>query len=377
MCCAQAKSTFFLILSAIAVGCSSPNPTPVPVTPTPTPEPKLEGNISLKKLVLEQTDEKGLPLWKIKAQTANYSQDRQKALVNIPEGTLFQDGKLVLEVSAKEGEIWEDGKQVFLKGDIVATDPRNGAVLRGQELEWRPKEDLLIVRNNVTGTHPQIQAKAKSGRYLTRTQKLELTGDIIATSKDPSLQLKTQHLIWQIPNQLVTADKPLEVQRYQQNQFSDRIVGNSGVVNLKTKTATLKQNVQLVSIDPPIQINGNSANWNLNTQKVTSDLPLKIWHRQEQVLVTANRGEVNLQQKTAVLTGKAVAIANRNQARLSTNQIEWNIATQLLKTNSQVIYQQSNPPLKLTGSSGVGKLQDQTFVVSGGNNQRVVTEIIP
>jgi LPS export ABC transporter protein LptC len=369
--------TYLIVLGAIAVGCTSPNPTPVPVTPSSTPEPQLQGNISLKKLVLEQNDDKALPLWKIKAQTATYSQDRKKAVVNLPEGTLFQDGKLVLEVSAKTGEIWEDGKQVFLKGDIVATDPRNGTVLRGQELEWRPKVDLLIVRNNVTGTHPQIQATAKSGRYLTRTQRLELTGDIIAKSPDPSLQLKTQHLIWQIPNQLVTADKPLEIQRYQQNQPRDRVTGNSGVVNLKTKTATIKQNVQLVSIDPPLQINGNSANWNLNTQKVTSDLPLKIWHRQEQVLVTANRGEVNLQQKTAVLTGNALAFANRNQAKLSTNQIEWNIATQQINTNSKVIYQQSNPPLKLTGSSGIGRLQNQTFVVSGGNNERVVTEIIP
>jgi LPS export ABC transporter protein LptC len=367
----------YLILGAIAVGCSSPNPTPVSVTPTPTPEPKLEGNISLKKLVLEQTDDKGLPLWKIKANTANYSQDRKKALVKIPEGSLFQDGKLVLEVSAKTGEIWEDGQQVFLKGDIVATDPRNGAVWRGQELEWRPKSDLLIVRNKFTGTHPQIQATAKSGRYLTRTQKLDLTGDIVAISKDPNLQLKTQHLIWQIPNKLVTSDKPVEVQRYQQNRFSDRITGNSGVVNLKTKTATLKQNVRLTAIEPPLQIEGNLADWNLNTQKVTSNSPLKIWHRQEQVLVMANRGEVNLQQKTAVLTGKAMAIANRNQARLLTDKIEWNIATQQIKTNTQVIYQQSNPPLKLTGSSGIGRLQDQTFVVSGGNNQRVVTEIIP
>jgi LPS export ABC transporter protein LptC len=373
----RAELATYLILGAIAVSCSSPNPIPVSVTPTPTPEPKLEGNISLKKLVLEQTDDKGLPLWKIKANTANYSQDRKKALVKIPEGSLFQDGKLVLEVSAKSGEIWEDGQQVFLKGNIVATDPRNGAVWRGQELEWRPKSDLLIVRNKFTGTHPQIQATAKSGRYLTRTQKLDLNGDIVAISKDPDLQLKTQHLIWQIPNKLVTADKPLEVQRYQQNRFTDRITGNSGVVNLKTKTATLKQNVRLTAMEPPLQIEGNSADWNLNTQKITSKLPLKIWHRQEQVLVMANRGEVNLQQKNAVLTGKAIAVANRNQARLLTDKIEWNIATQQIKTNTQVIYQQSNPPLKLTGSSGIGRLQDQTFVVSGGNNQRVVTEIIP
>lgn len=367
------------ILGAIAFGCSSPNPTQVATTPspTPTPETKLEGNISLRKLILEETDDKGLSLWKIKANTANYTPDRKKALVKLPEGTFFQDGKVVLEVSAQEGEIWEDGKQVFLKGNIVATDPRNKAVLRGQKLEWRPKEDLLIVSDRVTGTHPQIQATAKGGRYLTRSQKLELSGDIVAKSQDPSLQLLTQHLIWQIPQQLVTADKPLEVQRYRQNVMSDRILGNSGVVNLKTKTATLKQNVRLSSIDPPLQMEGNSANWNLNTQKVTSDRPLKIWHRQEQVLVAANRGEVNLEQKTAILTGNALAIANRNQARLSTNQIEWNIATQQIKTNSQVIYQQSNPPLKLTGSSGTGRLQDQTFIVSGGKDRRVVTEIIP
>jgi lipopolysaccharide export system protein LptA len=103
--------------------------------------------------------------------------------LRIQAGDLFQDGKVVLQVSADSGEIEEDGQKVFLKGQITATDTRNGAVLRGDELEWRPKEDLLVVRNNLKGNHPQLQATAKEGRYFTRKQQVELLGQVAAYQK--------------------------------------------------------------------------------------------------------------------------------------------------------------------------------------------------
>ena len=85
---------------------------------------------------------------------------------------MFQDGKAVYQITAKEGEIEQNGEQLFLKGNIVATYPRNNLVLRGNELEWLPKKDLLIVRNKITGTHPQVQAVAQEARVFSRTGRI-------------------------------------------------------------------------------------------------------------------------------------------------------------------------------------------------------------
>ena len=44
----------------------------------------------------------------------------------------------------------ENGNVIFLRGNIVARGLKNGSILRGNELEWRPEEDVLIVREDIT-----------------------------------------------------------------------------------------------------------------------------------------------------------------------------------------------------------------------------------
>jgi lipopolysaccharide export system protein LptA len=104
---------------------------------------------------------------------------------------------------------------------------------------------------------------------------------------------------------------------------------------------------------------------------------VSIWHLQEQVRINGSQGQVDLQQKVAFLTGNVQGVATRNQAKLKTNQLKWEFANQLITAQGNVVYQQINPPLSLAGSSGLGRLQDQTFVVTGSRGSRVVTEIIP
>ena len=339
---------------------------------------QIEGSLVFNNVTLDQADEKGRPLWKVKAKQAVYTKDKKIARVDNPNGDLFQDGKVVLQVSAKNGEIRENGQQVFLKGQISATDTRNGAVFHGDELEWRPKEDLLVVRKNLKGNHPQLQATANEGRYFSRKQQMELLGQVAAISKNPDLQMKTEHLTWQVQQQTVIGDRRMQMEQYKAKTVTDRVEADNSEVNLKTKIAILKQNVQLTSLDPPLLMSSNSAVWNLNTETVVSDQPIRIVHQRENVILTANRGVVDLQRKVANLTGGVQGVGSRNQANLFANQLTWEIPTQNIQASGNVRYQQVNPPFSTTGPTAVGKLQDQSIVVSSsGTGNRVVTEIIP
>jgi LPS export ABC transporter protein LptC len=338
---------------------------------------QIEGSLIFNNVTLDQADEKGRPLWKVKAKQAVYTKDKKVARVEKPTGDLFQDGKNVLQVSADKGEILGDGQQVFLNGHIVATDTRNGAVFKGDQLEWRPKEDLLIVRNNVKGDHPQLQASAKEGRYFTRKQQVELLGQVAAISKDPDLQMKTEHLLWQIKEQVVIGDRRLQMERYKEKTVTDRVEADKSIVNLKTKIATLTQNIQLTSIDPPLLMSSNAAIWNLNTQTILSNQPVRIVHQKENVILTANQGLVDLQRRVATLTGGAQGVGSQNQAKLFANQLTWDMPTQNILASGNVMYQQANPAFSTTGPTAVGKLQDQSIVVSSAPGNRVVTEIIP
>jgi len=65
-------------------------------------------------------------------------------------------------------------------------------------------EDLLIVRNQLTGTHRQMQVVAQEARAFSRVS-IELQGRVGECYR--SLQLRTEHLIWQIKEQLI-GDRP-------------------------------------------------------------------------------------------------------------------------------------------------------------------------
>jgi LPS export ABC transporter protein LptC len=375
---------YFLLFTFLVSGCNTEKRTEKKLQKDTSSVTDFEGSLVFQNVTLDQADEQGRPLWKVKAKQAVYTKDKKAARIQNPSGDLFQDGKMVMQITAQSGEVQEDGKKIFLKGQIVATDPRNGAVLKGNELEWRPKEDLLIVRQNLVGTHQKMEATAKEGRYSSRSQQMELLGQIVATSKDPALQIRTEHLVWQIPQQMVVGDRRIQIDRYTGNRVTDQAVGDSGQVNLKTKIATLTKNVQMTSLEPPVQIAGNSVTWNLNTQMVTSDQPVKVVHRQQQVTLTGNRGQVDLKGKVARLVGGVQGVGTRNQSQLYANQVTWNIPTEEFDAQGNVIYhQQVDPPLHLTGSRAVGKFQGQTVVVTGGgggasgSGSRVVTEIIP
>ena len=338
---------------------------------------EIEGSLVFNNVTLNQADEKGTPLWQVKAKKATYIKDKKIANIEQPTGDLFQDGKLVLRVSADSGEVHEDGEKVLLKGHIIATDTRNGAVLNGDELEWFPKQDLLWVRNNLKGSHPQLQATGNEGRYFTRQEQLELQGKVAAIAKDPDLQMKTEHLIWQIKEKKLIGDKRMQMERYKDKIVTDRVESDLSEYNLTTKIAILKKNIQLTSIDPPLLIASNSAIWDVKGQTVLSDQPVKIIHQKEQVVITGNEGRVDLVRRVANLTGGVQGVGSRNQSQLYATQMRWDIPTQNIDASGNVIYKQLNPPLNVTGATAKGKLQDQSIVVNSGSGSRVVTEIIP
>ncbi len=380
--------TFFLIFGLVACG---GNPSKNQANNSGASKQNTDSNLTFFGVAFEQFDEVGRPIWKVNAKEAKYTKEKQigqaenpygelyqdgKQAEN-PYGELYQDGKIVYQIRAERADIEQDGKQLFLKGKIVATDPSNGIVLQGNELEWRPQEDLLIVRNQINGTHKQLKAVAQEARVKTREQRMEFSGGVVANSADPQLQMRTEHLIWQIKEEKLIGDRPLQIDRYKNNKITDRGKGNAAVINLKTKIATVTKNAQLELLDPPMQITSNSMTWNMNTENVTTNSPLKVFHSAEKVTVTANQGEMKIPQKVVYLTGNVNAIGQRRQS-LKSRKLTWYLDNKLVEAQGNVVYRQVDPPLNFTGETAVGNLQTENIVVKGGSSSgRVVTEIIP
>jgi LPS export ABC transporter protein LptC len=362
-----------LLLAIISCGGKTPIAKP---TSSPSPQDS-ESNLTLFGGILEQFDEIGRPVWKVTAKKAKYTKERQFGQAESPYGELYQDGKVVYQVKAEQADIQQDGKQLFLKGKILATDPRNGVVLQGNELEWRPKEDLLIVRSQLNGTHKQLRAVAQEARVKTREQRMEFFGGVVANSVDPPLQMRTEHLTWQIKQDKLIGDRPVQINRYKGNQITDRGRGDSVEVNLKTKVATVTKNAQIELLEPPMQIVSNSMTWDFKSEVVNTKAPVRVFHRAENVVVTANQGKMEIPQKIVYLTGNVNGAGQRGQT-IKSNTLTWFLDKKLVEALGNVVYRQADPPLTFTGDKAVGNIQAENLVVTGGQqNGRVVTEIIP
>ncbi len=336
-------------------------------------EPKLQ----LDNLSFEQVDKQGKPLWKVRAKKGIYAPDRKRAQVTNLDGDFYQDGQVVLHVTAKSGEVEQEGEKVFLRGDVITKATKNNLVIIGQEVEWQPKADLLIIHDRVQANQPQFQANADRGQYSSRKQQLELSGKITAFTSEPRLAMQTEQLTWLVKDQQVIGKTPTQIQRYQGQQVTATVTANSSNTSLDRKIINLQGNVQLNSTKPLIQVNGESFSWKIDRELITADRPLKIVHQQEQATFSADRGQVDLQASLATLSGDARGLATRNQARLHADKLVWEMTSQQLVGTGNVVYQQVRPQIKFTGTRGVGKLQDQSIVISSDQHQQVHTEIVP
>lgn len=367
-------SLSLIALMGVLGGCNNRNRTADKLAQDSKQVQDFDNSLTFNAVTLEEFDNKGRLWWQVKANQASYSKDKKIARVKQPTGKFFQDGKAILQVSAKDGEVQQDGQKIFLRGQITAKDLRDGLLLRGNELEWQPRNDLLIVRNNMTGSHRQVNVFAREGRFLSRARRLDLEGQVTATASDPALQFKSERVTWLIKQQTLSSDRPLQIDRYQNKAVTDRATANQGTVDLKAKIATLKQNADVTFTNPPVQISSNQLTWNPNQQLVTSEQPVTVVNRQQQVTLTANQGRMNLKTNTVQMTGNVRGVGERNQARVNSDRLNWNLTTQQFQADGNVVYQQATPPLNLSGPRAAGRLQDQNVVVSGG---RVETQFIP
>lgn len=336
---------------------------------------QVNSNLVFNNITLEQADDAGKVMWKVKAEQVTYSPDQKVAEVTNPDGELYQEGKAVYRVQGEKGEVRKDGDRIFLRGNVVATDIQSGAILRGNELEWLPRRDLLVVRGNVRGTHPELQASANEARVSNRQRQVELTGAIQATTLgEPTMKLQGQHIVWKLDQKMVISDRPIVVQQIQGGKVTDQAESNRAEVNLQAKTVKLLQNAVLTLADPPLQVSGNSLLWNVTQQTLISDQAVTAVQRQEQVTLTANQGRMEFKPKVAYFTGNVRATSQQNRSLLTSDNLTWNIDSQRVEATGNVTYNQPDPPATLRGPKAIGKLKDRTIVVSGG---RVETQIVP
>ncbi|MBS0016711.1 MAG: LPS export ABC transporter periplasmic protein LptC [Arthrospira sp. SH-MAG29] len=360
------------------VGCQSPQPSEPTTSEDRPPSEEFENTLTLEDVVLEQVDEEGQLLWQVEAKQASYSQDQKIATVTEPVGELFVKGELRYKIEAKQGELHQDGQRLFLRDDIVAVDLENGIVLRGQELEWIVNEQIMIVRDNVTGEHEKMQAIATEVQLFNDDKRVEFWNQVVINFKEVGVQLRTDHVIWRWEEERFISERRVEIDRLENMVVTDRAVAKSAELDLTTAIATFKDNVQIALSNPPLQLSSAQLQWNYQEQTLNSPGQITIIDRQEQLTFSGDQGWGDLDSQIFNLIGNVLGVAENRQAQINADLLTWYVPQQAFKAEGDVIYRQVDPQMTLRGEVATGQFSTQTVVVTGGNQgDRVVTEIFP
>ncbi|MDJ0570787.1 MAG: LPS export ABC transporter periplasmic protein LptC [Pleurocapsa sp. MO_192.B19] len=337
---------------------------------------RLDTKLLLNNAILEQSNALENTVWKIKADSILYSEDQKTAALEQVIGNLLQDGKLIFQISAKSGEVRDNGNIIFLKDEIVASDPRNESVVKTDEVEWRPQENLLLIKQDLTAIHPNLEVSAATGKYFTDIESLEIQGDAIATSNDPGLQLKSDRLVWNIPQDIIESPSAMQIVAYNEDEtVTERLVADRAKLNLADKTAILNNNIELISLQPSLQIATDFLTWNYQQRVGSTNQPIEILDRDRQISLTGNQGEINLQQQIARLQNGVKGINQQKPSELYARQLTWKIDTEEITATGNVIYEQADPKARLTGEKAIGILGNNKIVVTSDGKKQVTSVI--
>ena len=351
---------------------------PSSTTPTSTPEVVNRDNtqLVLNNAILEQSNKQENTVWKIKAENIVYSEDQKTASLDLVVGNLLQNGKIIFKISAKEGQVRDNGNTIVLKNQIVANDPRNGSVMESNLVEWRPQESLLLIKEDLSGIHSNLEVSASYGKYFTDRESLKIEGNVVATTNKPAFQLTSDRLVWDIARDRVSSPGKVEIVRFDENEnTTDRLVSDRALVDLGTNTATLNDNIELISLQPKIQVASESLVWNYQQRIGKTDRPIQILDRDRQITLTGNKGEFDLQQQVAKLKDGVRGINSKKASELYANQLTWKIATEEVEATGNVIYEQADPKARLTGEKAIGTIGNNDIVVTS-NGKKQVTSVI-
>ena len=335
---------------------------------------ELVTDLIFDNITLEQSDDQGSLRWRMIADQALYSQDRRDATIEKPSGQFFQDDQPAFSVTADQGEVKQDGNKLTLNGNVIITDEDTGATIRGDRMRWLPEKNTIVLFDNIRAEHPDFKLTAQKVTVWIDDDRVDVSGDVKAETTDETFQFNGEEVMWLLEEEKIISDRPVRFQQRQDDKVTARAQGNEVAYDIQTQVANLNNDAVVVLQEPPIRVTGDALQFNQADNTVLASKRFTVFHKAEKINMVANEGRGNLTDEVFKMNGNVIVTAERNQARLRSDQLTWTVPTQGIVAEGNVVYRQTDPIFNLKGPKAVGKLEDETIVVSGG---RVVTEIIP
>lgn len=158
-----------------------------------------------KKLDLVRSDEQGDPIWQLVSPSTKYQLDQRRTYLTDPVATIFKEGKPAYLVSAPNGLVIDDGRQVEVYGGVkfVVLDDR-GIVITADRVFWMPDSELITFEGKPTLVDRKQRVRAGAANFHTGREQLNASQGIQldqwktvrSSSEQPSLTINTNLLSW-------------------------------------------------------------------------------------------------------------------------------------------------------------------------------------
>jgi len=326
------------------------------------PQEAVEAELTLSTVTLEQPDEDGKLLWRLKAKSVTYAPDTQRADLVELEGEFFQDGATVYTVEADKGEVLQNGNTLFLRGNLVAIAQENDLTLEGEKMKWMPKQDLLVMgefedADVFDSAAADESSDGASGEADTETTDTETTDTNTALDRS---EAEARELADSAPP---AAGLAPSLDQAPVTGFNPRI---KAVARLM-KVSNAENRVELTGgvlaqskASPWLMLQSESLMWFTQQERIEASQPLKVeqfesksYEAVSDRLVGAS-GQVELAENRATLRGGVQLDALTQPLTIRSEQAVWEVDDQMVEMNTPVDIKQ--PARQITAVANQAKM---------------------
>jgi LPS export ABC transporter protein LptC len=280
--------------------------------------------------------------------------------------------------------VWQRKKQITEAiGNVVAVDDKGANRLSADRIVWQMKDQIAEAQGRAVavGQKPAMQLNADRIVWQLKDRVAQAIGNVVAVGQDPAVRVQSQRVVWQQTPQLVSSDTRTIIERFAcaggQCRISDRATGGLVDVSLKDRVAFLRNQAQVSTGNPGVDVASDSLIWQFQAQQLTADRPVTVYERQQQIVLNADRGAMNLKDQVADMVGNVRSVSRLQGSTLNTDRLVWSMANQYLQAFGNVFYQQANPFLISRGNYAAGSVKDGAIFLQSGAGARARSTFFP
>ncbi|WP_299491425.1 LPS export ABC transporter periplasmic protein LptC [Acaryochloris sp. IP29b_bin.137] len=331
---------------------------------------------TLQEVVFNRMDGKGQLLWELRAEFVKMDNTEKVSLRQI-QGTFYHDQAPIYRLRASEGQIQQSSHFIQLQGPIVVEDLGDRSTLHSQDLQWHPKTGELKARSGVKLEHPHFTLSGQQFQASAQDRNARLSGQATLQLKDQNWTINADQIAWLSQQRKLYASSPQPTLVSIQATVPSRafpwqqVQATAIEWDLAAQDLIFHKEVKLTHANPGIELRSPKVILDLTQQQWRSPLGIRLQH--PSLTATANQGWFDAS-GTLHLNSQVQMQDLPHQGHLHAQTVMWNMTTQHIKAEGNLIYHQSMPSFKLTGVRAQGNLRQQTLEIEGGE---AVIEIIP